>query len=84
MLKRYWTSACSRCAIKPQCTNGKERRISRWVHEEVLERAQRRLEKEPEMMKARRCLVEHPFGTLKSWTSSTHLLTKTLPGVSTG
>jgi transposase len=83
MLKRYWTSACSRCAIKPQCTNGKERRISRWVHEEVLERAQRRLEKEPEMMKARRCLVEHPFGTLKSWTSSTHLLTKTLPSVST-
>ncbi|MGB5690395.1 MAG: IS1182 family transposase [Woeseiaceae bacterium] len=83
MLKRYWTSACSRCAIKPQCTNGKERRVSRWVHEDVLERAQRRLEKEPEMMKARRCLVEHPFGTLKSWTSSTHLLTKTLPSVST-
>jgi transposase len=34
-------------------------------------------------MLARRSLVEHPFGTLKSWTSSTHLLTMTLPGVST-
>lgn len=82
-IRRYWTSACSSCSIKAKCTNGNERRVSRWVHEEVLERAQKRLEKEPDMMTARRCLVEHPFGTLKSWTSSTHLLTKTLPRVST-
>jgi len=34
-------------------------------------------------MLARRSLVEHPFGTIKSWTSSTHLLTKTLARVST-
>ena len=33
-------------------------------------------------MKAQRYLVE-PISTLKSWTSSTHLLTKTLPSVST-
>jgi hypothetical protein len=35
------------------------------------------------MMLARRSLVEHPFGTLKSWTSSAHLLTRTLPRVRT-
>jgi len=49
----------------------------------VLERVEKRLKKKPEVMLARRSLVEHPFGTLKSWTSSTHLLTKTLPSVST-
>ena len=82
-IKRYWTSACSSCAIKAQCTTGKERRVSRWVHEAVLERAEKRLRRKPAVMLARRSLVEHPFGTLKSWTSSTHLLTRTLPRVST-
>jgi len=26
-LRRYWTTACQSCAIKDQCTTGKERRI---------------------------------------------------------
>ncbi len=80
-IKRYWTSVCSGCEIRAQCTTGNERRVSRWVHEEVLERVEKRLKKKPEVMLARRSLVEHPFGTLKSWTSSTHLLTRTLPKV---
>jgi hypothetical protein len=69
--------------LKSQCTNGKERRVSRWVHEDVLERAAKRLRRKPEVMLARRSLVEHPFGTLKSWTSANHFLTKRLSGVST-
>jgi transposase len=82
-IRRYWTSACSSCAIKNQCTTGNERRVSRWEHEDVLERAEKRLRRKPELMLARRSLVEHPFGTLKSWTSSTHFLTRRLSGVST-
>jgi len=82
-IRRYWTSACSSCAIKAQCTTGTERRVSRWEHEAVLERAAKRLRRKPEVMLARRSLVEHPFGTMKSWTSSTHLLTRTLPRVNT-
>jgi transposase len=82
-IRRYWTSACGSCAIKSQCTNGKERRVSRWVHEDVLERAAKRLRRKPEVMLARRSLVEHPFGTMKSWTSANHFLTKRLSGVST-
>jgi transposase len=82
-IRRYWSSACGSCAIKAQCTNGKERRVRRWVHEEVLERAAKRLRRKPEVMLARRSLVEHPFGTMKSWTSSNHFLTKRLSGVST-
>lgn len=82
-IRRYWSSACGSCTLKSQCTDGRERRVSRWVHEDVLERAAKRLRRKPEVMDARRSLVEHPFGTLKSWTSSNHFLTKRLSGVST-
>ena len=82
-IRRYWSSACGSCAIKSQCTTGKERRVSRWVHEDVLDRAAKRLRRKPEVMLARRSLVEHPFGTLKSWTSANHFLMKRLSGVST-
>src|SRR5438874_10285903 len=46
-LRRYWTTACQTCALKAQCTPGKERRISRWEHEAVLETVQARLEAPP-------------------------------------
>ena len=82
-IKRYWNSACSSCAIKNQCTTGNERRVSRWVHEDVLDRAQARLDQQPDSMRVRRATVEHLFGTLKSWMGATHFQTKTLPRVST-
>lgn len=82
-IKRYWTSACSGCAIKTQCTTGNERRVSRWVHADVLDRAQARLDKRPDSMRVRRATVEHPFGTIKSWMDATHFQMKTLPRVST-
>ena len=82
-LHRYWTSRCRMCSIKAQCTSGHERRVSRWEHEEVLEAAQARLDRNPDMMRLRRSTVEHPFGTLKAWMGSTHFLTKTLDRVST-
>lgn len=44
---------------------------------------QSRLDQAPEMMRIRRQTVEHPFGTLKSWTGATHFLTRTLARVST-
>jgi len=42
VLRRYATKACQSCAIKHSCTTGKERRITRWEHEHVLEAVQRR------------------------------------------
>src|SRR5215467_10866139 len=36
-LHRYWTDACRTCTLKAQCTTGRERRITRWEHEEVVE-----------------------------------------------
>ena len=80
---RYWSSACPNCALKSKCTTGKERRVSRWEHETVIDALQTRLDREPERMRARRETVEHPFGTIKSWMGSTHFQMKTLPRVST-
>lgn len=83
VLHRYWTSACTRCAIKAKCTTGYERRITRWEHEAVLETVQQRLDGNPEKMRQRRETVEHPFGTIKSWMGATHFQMKTLKHVGT-
>ena len=83
VLRRYWTNACQSCAIKHSCTTGKERRITRWEHEDILEAVQRRLDEHPEKMRQRRETVEHPFGTIKARMGATHFLMKTLPRVAT-
>jgi transposase len=82
-IRRYATPACRTCPLKAQCTKGKERRISRWEHEAVVEAVQERLDKDPLAMRRRRETVEHPFGTLKMRMGATHFLCKTLPKVAT-
>ena len=83
MMRRYWTNACPNCLLKSKCTTGNERRIPRWEHEHVLEAAQKRLDENPQAMRARRETVEHPFGTLKMRMGTTHFLMKRLPKVAT-
>ena len=82
-LHRYWTKSCQSCAIKDKCTTGKERRITRWEHEHILEAVQQRLDEHPEKMRHRRETVEHPFGTIKCWMGYTHFQMKTLKRVGT-
>ncbi len=82
-LRRYWTTACQSCAIKDRCTTGKERRISRWQHEHVLEAVEQRLDEHPQAMRQRRQTVEHPFGTIKAWMGATHFQMRTLKRVAT-
>jgi transposase len=82
-LRRYWTNACRSCAIKDRCTTGLQRRITRWEHEHVLEAVQRRLDENPQAMRARRETVEHPFGTIKARMGATHFLMKGLKNVRT-
>jgi hypothetical protein len=81
VLHRYLTNVCQSCSIKHRCTTAKERRITRWEHEHVLEAVQRRLDEHPEKMRQRRETVEHPFGTMKARMGATHFLMKTLPRV---
>jgi transposase len=83
VIRRYWSSACTHCSLKPKCTTGKYRRVSRWEHEDVIERTEARLLEMPEAMQLRRATVEHPYATLKHWMGSTHFLTKTRNNVST-
>ena len=82
-LHRYWTNECRHCAIKDQCTTGKERRVTRWEHEDILDEVQRRLDEQPEKMRIRRQTVEHPFGTIKCWMGATHFQMRTLKKVAT-
>lgn len=80
---RYWSSNCGGCAMKGKCTPSTERRVTRWEHEQVLEKAQRRLDRMPDAMRIRRSTVEHAFGTLKQWMGAAHFLTRTLKKVRT-
>jgi transposase len=82
-LHRYWSSNCGGCALKEQCTPSKQRRVSRWEHEAVMEAMQERLDRKPDAMRIRRATVEHAFGTLKAWMGATHLKTRTLEKVKT-
>jgi len=83
-LHRYWDlGSCQACSLKSQCTTSKNRRITRWEHEEVIEAMQERLERAPKAMGVRRATVEHPFGTLKAWMGATHFKMKTLEKVKT-
>ena len=80
-LRAYWSNRCGSCALKAKCTTGKERRIKRWEKERILEKADALLKKNPDAMRQRKRLVEHPYGTIKHWMGSTHFLMKRLPNV---
>ena len=79
----YRTFKCPDCHLKAQCTPAKDRRIQRWEHEHALEAAEADLKKNPDAMRLRKQIVEHPFGTIKHWMGSTHFLMKGLPKVQT-
>jgi len=83
VVSRYWTDVCGSCPLKSQCTTGKERRISRWEHEHLVEAMQQRLDENPDAMRRRRETVEHPFGTIKMRMGATHFLMKRLKNVRT-
>ena len=80
--RRYWsTAACKGCAIKIQCTKSKERRITCWAHEHVVDEVQRRLNSNPNATRTRREIIEHPFGTIKTRMGATHFMMKRLQNV---
>jgi transposase len=78
----YWTKACPGCALKAQCTTDPRfHRIKRWEHEGILERIEQRVRANPLIMKLRKQIVEHPFGTIKFWNDQRHFLMKGLEKV---
>jgi transposase len=83
MHRRYWQNDCQFCRLRTRCTTGKERRITRWEHEHLIEAIYARMDENPELMRLRRCTVEHPFGTIKAWMGATHFQMRRLRNVST-
>lgn len=78
----YSTNECRRCEIKSKCTRNKRvRRITRWVDEEILERMSQRVRANPEKMKKRKELAEHPFGTMKRGMASGYFLMRGIKNV---
>jgi len=57
--------ACAQCSLKARCTKAKYRTVSRWEHEEYLERMMARVTAQPEKLARRKGLIEHCWGTLK-------------------
>jgi transposase len=80
----YATKQCAGCPLRAQCTTSKYgRRIKRWAHHAVLDRLRERLRAHPEMLKRRKGLAEHPFGTIKVAMNHARLLMKGLQHVAT-
>ena len=83
-IRYYATSACKACRLKQQCTRNKGgRRLTRWVDEHLLEEMEQRVRGRPEVMKQRKQLVEHPFGTMKRGWDQGYFLMRGLEKVRT-
>ena len=74
------TSCCQDCPLQSKCLTDKAkfRQINRWVDEDVVERHKARMEQNPDAMKKRAAIVEHPFGTLKHRAGINHFLMRGL------
>jgi transposase len=80
----YTTRRCSTCPVKARCTTSKTgRKIRRWVDHDVLDRLRARLEENPEILRRRKALVEHPFGNMKVAMGHDRLLMKGIENVAT-
>ena len=79
----YTTTACADCKLKINCTiDPKGRRIKRDKREDIVDKGRKRLSENPEAMKLRRCIVEHPFGVLKQTLNMNQFLTRGISSVS--
>ncbi len=81
-VRYYRTYACRHCELRPKCTrNTQSRRISRSANEHVLEEMNARVAANPQILRKRKAIVEHPFGTMKRWMNQAYFLTRGLASV---
>ena len=56
--------ACAHCPLKSRCTKASHRTVSRWEHEDRLERMAAQVKAAPEKLARRKTIIEHCWGTL--------------------
>ena len=78
----YRTAACGRCRLKARCTRSPDgRKLTRWLHEDLLDAMAQRLRDQPDLIRQRATLAEHPFGTMKRAMDQGYFLLKGLANV---
>jgi len=83
-IRYYTTGGCKRCSQKDRCTRNKRgRKLWRRVDEAYLEAMAQRVRGQPEKVKQRKSLVEHPFGTMKHSMKQGDFLTRGIANVRT-
>jgi transposase len=76
-LRYYRTRACRQCPIKARCTRDKDKRtITREANEALMDQMAARIAAQPEKLRQRKALCEHPFGTMKRAWGCNHFLMK--------
>ena len=77
---RARAAVCRECSLSARCLSKSRsaRKVQRWEHEAVVERHRRKMSAGAPLMRGRRTLVEHPFGTLRRWAGMEHFLMRGL------
>lgn len=83
LIHYYRTTACSECPLRSQCTSSKDgRRVARRDDEVNRNVAAERGREHLDIMKKRKAMVEHPFGTIKRIINRGYFLLRGLKKVS--
>lgn len=74
--KKYGYRQCKACSQRSQCIGekGGNRYIFRGIHEDLIDEMEQRVLENPDIVKRRKELVEHPFGTIKRWMDQGYFL----------
>ena len=80
--RKFKCTECQNCLKKQLCTTaGSGRNIQRWEYEVVLEQVSAETSAHNDIYKQRRCIVEHPFGTIKRQLGYTFFFRKGIENV---
>lgn len=80
--RRYKCRDCASCKYKKSCTSSVSgRTLQRWEHEDVLESVDLDTWANNDVYKQRRCIVEHPFGTVKRTLGYSYFLRRQIENV---
>lgn len=75
--KEYKTPQCSACPVKHLCTRAaKGRVLTRFEYQEAIDANNKRVAENKESCQKRKCVSEHPFGTIKRAWGYTYTLLK--------